>query len=328
MPAARTGVQEGVANSTRAGHSGRAHGPGTRAGHGQAYGGCMARARIEQVDTPSARLSDGTIARIVPSRFAGGYELDVDGTPQSHVDLDDPAHLHFEYVARMGAVIDRLRMPGQPLTAIHLGGGALTLPRYVEHTRPGSRQQVVELEPALVELVREALPLPRGAQVRVRVGDARAVVERLPAGLVGAADLVVSDVFAGARTPAHVTTVEFYRAVARLLAPDGVLLVNVADGAGLAFARRQVATVGAVLEHVAVLAEVQTLKGRRFGNLVVAASAAPLPTEWLPRLMAAGPHPAKVAHGAELTEFVRGARAVTDADATASPLPPASVFER
>ena len=90
----------------------------------------------------------------------------------------------------------------------------------------------------------------------------------------------------------------------------------------------KVATVRAVLEHVVVLAEVQTLKGRRFGNLVIAASRAPLPTDWLPRLMAAGPHPAKVAHGAELDEFVRGARPATDADASASPKPAASVFER
>jgi hypothetical protein len=73
---------------------------------------------------------------------------------------------------------------------------------------------------------------------------------------------------------------------------------------------------------------VQTLKGRRFGNLVVAASSAPLPTEWLPRIMAAGPHPAKVAQGAELDEFVRGARPATDADATPSPKPAASVFDR
>lgn len=287
----------------------------------------MARAHVED-DEPQARLSDGTIARVVPSRYAGGYELDVDGTPQSHVDLDDPGHLHFEYVARMGAVIDRLRMPGQPLTAIHLGAGALTLPRYVEHTRPGSRQQVIELEQPLVDLVRARLPLPRGAQVRVRIGDARDVAGRLPAGLQGAADLVVSDVFAGAQTPAHLTTVEYFRILAGLLAPDGVLLVNVADGAGLAFARREVATVRAVLPEVIVLAEVQTLKGRRFGNLVIAASPSPLPVEWLPRLMAAGPHPAKVAQGAELDEFVRGSRVATDADATASPKPSASVFER
>ncbi len=136
-------------------------------------------------------------------------------------------------------------------------------------------------------------------------------------GSSGAVDLLVSDVYSGAQTPAHLTTIEFYTAAARLLAPEGVLLVNVADGAGLAFARRQVATIRAVLPHVVVLAEVQTLKGRRFGNLVVAASAAPLPTTWLPRLMAAGPHPAKVAQGAELDELVRGALPATDADADA-----------
>ncbi len=287
----------------------------------------MARAYVEDSGA-TARLSDGSIARVVPSRFAGGFELDVAGTPQSHVDLDDPTHLHFEYVARMGAVIDLLRMPGQPLTAVHLGGGALTLPRYIEQTRPGSRQQVIELEQGLIDLVRAELPLPRGAQIRVRIGDARDVAARLPAGLQGAADLVVSDVFAGSQTPAHLTTVEYYRILAALLAPGGVLLVNVADGAGLAFARRQVATVRAVLPEIAVLAEVQTLKGRRFGNLVVAASAEPLPTQWLPRLMAAGPHPAKVAQGAELDAFVRGSLASTDADATASPKPAASIFER
>ena len=285
----------------------------------------MARAHVEE--PAQVRLGDGSIARVVPSRFAGGYELEVDGTPQSHVDPGDPTHLHFEYVARMGAVIDRLRLPGQPITAIHLGGGALTLPRYIAHTRPGSRQQVVELEQPLIDLVRAQLPLPRDAQVRVRIGDARTVVAKLFAGLQGVADLVVSDVFAGAQTPAHLTTVEYYRVLAGLLAPDGVLLVNVADGAGLAFARRQVATVRAVLPEVIVLAEVQTLKGRRFGNLVIAASAAPLPVEWLPRLMAAGPHPAKVAQGDEIDAFARGAAVVTDADASASPKPSASLFE-
>lgn len=287
----------------------------------------MARARYEDAP-PQARLSDGTIARIVPSAYASGWELDVDGTPQSHVDLDDPTHLHFEYVARMGAVIDQLRMPHQPLTAVHLGAGALTIPRYIESTRPGSRQQVIELEQALVDLVREHLPLPRGGSLRVRNGDAREGLGRLPASMTGQVDLLVSDVYSGAQTPAHLTTIEFYAAAAKLLAPDGVLLVNVADGSGLAFARRQVATIRAVLEHVIVLAEVQTLKGRRFGNLVVAASASPLPTQWLPRLMAAGPHPAKVAEGAEIDEFIRGARVSTDADSTASPKPSSSLFER
>ncbi|WP_286795326.1 fused MFS/spermidine synthase [Microbacterium sp. UBA3394] len=287
----------------------------------------MARARNEHTEPP-VRLGDGALASVEPSPYTSGYELVVDGTPQSHVDLDDPTHLHFEYVARMAAVIDRLKLPGQPLTAVHLGAGAMTLPRYIHATRPGSRQQVVELEPELIALVRERLPLPRGASIRVRIGDARQALGRFPAGLVGQVDVLVADVYAGAQIPAHLTSVEFYTAAARLLGPDGVLLVNVADGAGLAFARRQVATVREVLANVIVLAEVQTLKGRRFGNLVVAASASPLPTAWLPRLMAAGPHPAKVAEGAEIEEFVRGAQPATDADAVPSPKPSSKLFER
>lgn len=288
----------------------------------------MGRTRAKDAETPEARLDHGGVASIVPSTFTSGHELIVDGTPQSHVDLDDPTHLHFEYVVRMAAVIDQLASPGSPLTAVHLGAGALTIPRYVEATRPGSRQQVIELEAPLAALVREHLPLPRGASIRIRIGDARAAVQKLPSALVGSCDLVVSDVYSGAQTPAHLTSVEFYSELSALLAPTGVLLVNVGDGPGLAFARRQIATIAHVLPEVALLADTQVLKGRRFGNLVIAASAAPLPTEWLPRMLAAGPHPAKIAQDAEVTSFARGARIVTDADAVASPKPDASIFLR
>lgn len=286
----------------------------------------MGRTRTRDAEHPTARLDHGGIASIVPSEFTSGFELVVDGTPQSHVDLDDPTHLHFEYVVRMGAVIDQL--PAGPLTAVHLGAGALTIPRYIDATRPGSRQQVIELEAPLAALVREHLPLPRGASIRIRIGDARDGAARLPAALTGACDLVVSDVYSGAQTPAHLTSVEFYRGLQALLKPTGVLLVNVADGPGLAFARRQIATVAHVLPEVALLADTQVLKGRRFGNLVIAASASPLPTEWLPRMLAAGPHPAKIAQGAEVDAFAQGARIVTDADAVASPKPDASIFLR
>ncbi|AVL96303.1 fused MFS/spermidine synthase [Microbacterium paraoxydans] len=286
----------------------------------------MGRTRSRDAEHPQARLDHGGLARIVPSEFTSGFELVVDDTPQSHVDLDDPTHLHFEYIVRMGAVIDQLR-PG-PLTAVHLGAGALTIPRYIDATRPGSRQQVIELEAPLVQLVREHLPLPKGAAIRLRIGDAREGVRKLPAALHSACDLVVSDVYSGAQTPAHLTSVEFYRELAALLAPGGVLLVNVADGPGLAFARRQAATIAEVLPEIGILADTQVLKGRRFGNLVVAASAAPLPTEWLPRMLAAGPHPAKIAQGDEARAFLQGARIVTDADAVASPRPDASLFLR
>jgi hypothetical protein len=275
----------------------------------------------------SVLLDGGLVATIERDRWnPDRYEVVVGGTPQSSVNLVDPTDLAFEYVARIGHVVDLLAPPRTPITAVHFGAGGLTIPRYIEWTRPGSRQQVVELERALVDLVRERLPLPRNASIRVRYGDARQVAERLPEGLIGAADLVVVDVFAGAHIPAPVTTLEFYRSTARLLADRGVLAVNVADGAGLAFARGQLATIGAVLPSVAAIAEPQVLKGRRFGNVVIVASAAPLPLEWLPRLLASGPHPAQAVDGEALDRLVAGARVVTDATATDSPEPDRSVF--
>ena len=279
-------------------------------------------------DTSRILSLSGYRAEIQADRWVpGAYTLVVDGTPQSHVNLDDPSQLFFEYIQRMGHVIDQLGMPGEPITALHLGAGALTLPRYIEATRPGSRQQVIELESDLVDFVRAELPWSKQASLRIRHGDAREVLGKLPPGLRGSVDLLIVDVFSGSRTPAHVTSIEFYREAVAMLAPDGILLANIADGPGLAFARGQAATLSAALGHVAVLAETQILKGRRFGNLVLVGSAAELPFDWMPRLLAAGPHPSKIVTGAELAEFIAGALPVTDSNATPSPPPSKGIFQ-
>jgi spermidine synthase len=281
------------------------------------------------MEHPSTTLKNsGFHAVIEPDRWVNGaYTLIVDGTPQSHVNMDDPTQLFFEYVQRIGHVIDQIGEPGEPITAVHLGAGAFTLPRYVEATRPGSRQQVIELETELVDLVRAELPLPKGASIRVRHGDARDVVGRMPAGLLGTVDLLVIDVFSGARTPAHVTSIEFYREAVKLLKPSGIVAVNVADGPGLAFARGQAATLLEAVADVAALAETQILKGRRFGNVVMIGSQETLPLDWMPRLLAGGPHPSKVVAGQELKDWIAGASVSTDATATQSPPPSKGIFQ-
>ena len=272
--------------------------------------------------------SSGLRASIEPDPYQdGALILEVDGTPQSHVFIDDPGELFFEYIRRIGHVLDQVGEPGQPITAVHLGGGALTLPRYIEATRPGSRQQVIELEQDLIDFVREHLPLQRGANIRIRYGDAREVMGKLPTGLHGNVDVVIVDVFSGARTPAHVTSVEFYTEAAQLLSPQGVLIVNVADGPGLAFARGQAATLQAVLPNVIALAETQVLKGRRFGNVVLVGSSDDSIGHWLPRLLAGGPHPAKAVEGAEMKQFIANAPIVLDTTAIPSPTPNKTLFQ-
>ncbi|HEY0697959.1 MAG TPA: fused MFS/spermidine synthase, partial [Micromonospora sp.] len=174
----------------------------------------MARRRgTEPVRVP---VDTGTAILVADPDRPRAYTLLLDGAPQSHVDLDDPTHLEFEYVRRMAAAIDLLAPPRAPLRVLHLGGGALTLPRYVTATRPGSTQRVVEVDGALVELVRRELPWPADPRLRVRVGDARAAVASTRD---ASYDLVISDVFAGARTPAALTSAEFAADVARVLRP-------------------------------------------------------------------------------------------------------------
>ncbi|WP_257001887.1 spermidine synthase, partial [Streptomyces albidoflavus] len=218
---------------------------------------------------------------------AEGWSLLIDGAPQSHVDLADPSHLAFPYQRRLGHVIDLVAPAGQPLRVLHLGGGALTLARYVGATRPRSTQQVVEKDAALVRLVRRVLPLGPQARVKVREGDAREGLGRVADGW---ADLVVADVFSGARTPAHLTSVEFLAEVRRVLAPGGWYAGNLADGPPLAYLRGQVATAAVVFPEVAVAADPVVWRGKRFGNAVLVAAGQPLPLLFSPSSASAPLH--------------------------------------
>ncbi|MFI6622479.1 spermidine synthase [Streptomyces sp. NPDC050528] len=273
---------------------------------------------------PVTRDVDHGIAKLMPDvDRARAWLLTVDGAPQSYVDLDEPTYLEFEYTRRLGHVLDTLAEPGRPLDVLHLGGGALTLPRYVTATRPGSRQEVVEADRGLLDLVTEHLPLPDGAGVTVHGADARAWLETAPD---DSADVIVADVFGGSRVPAHLTSVTYAREADRVLRADGVYLANLADAAPFTFLRAQLATFGAAFEELALIAEPAVLRGRRFGNAVLVAAHHPVDTAALTRLVASDAFPARLEHGPALREFIGDARPVRDEDAVPSPVPPDGAF--
>jgi spermidine synthase len=273
---------------------------------------------------PVIRAVDFGMARLLPDiDRPRAWLLTVDGAPQSYVDLDDPAHLEFEYVRRLALALDAAAPPDAPLDVLHLGGGALTLPRYLAVSRPGSRQRVVEADRGLAALVAEHLPLDRAARVAIDTEDARAWLERAPE---DSADVVIADVFGGSRVPAHLTSQEFLTQAARVLRPGGLYLANLADSAPFAFLRPQIATVRGVFAEVCLIAEPGVLRGRRFGNAVLVAGGAKLPLDVLTRGAAADAFPARVVHGTALARFTAGARPVHDRDAVPSPEPPDGAF--
>ncbi|MFG2720450.1 spermidine synthase [Streptomyces sp. NPDC048416] len=273
---------------------------------------------------PVIREVDWGTAKLIPDvDRARAWLLTVDGAPQSYVDLDDPTYIEFEYLRRLAHVVDCAAGEGDPLDVLHLGGGALTLPRYIAATRPGSRQDVVDADRALVQLVRERLPLPPDAGITLHAADARAWAEAAPA---ASADLLVADVFGGSRVPAHLTSIAYARVAERVLRPGGIYAANLADGTPFAFLRSQLATFRAVFADVALIAEPSVLRGRRFGNAVLLASARPLDVAPLARRTASDAFPARVEHGDSLRRFVADAQPVTDADARPSPEPPEGAF--
>ncbi|KUM99217.1 spermidine synthase-like protein [Streptomyces yokosukanensis] len=273
---------------------------------------------------PVSRTTDFGSARLMPDvDRPRAWLLTVDGAPQSYVDLDEPTHLEFEYARRLGYVLDAVAEDGRALDVVHLGGGALTLPRYVAATRPGSRQDVVEADAGLLDLVVEQLPLPAGSGVALHAADARAWLEAAPD---DHADVLIADVFGGSRVPAHLTTLAYAREAERVLRPGGVYLANLADAAPFGFLRSQLATLARYFEELLLIAEPGVLRGRRFGNAVLVASHRPLDTAALARRTAADAFPARVEHGAAVREFTGGARPVEDADAVPSPEPPDGAF--
>ncbi|MCX5607811.1 fused MFS/spermidine synthase [Streptomyces sp. NBC_01546] len=266
----------------------------------------------------------GGRAELAPDRErADAWTLLIDGAPQSHVDLADPGYLDFAYQRRIGHLIDLAAPARQPLNVVHLGGGAFTLARYTAASRPRSTQQIVEIDAALVAFVREHLPLDPQARIRVRAVDARAGLAKVPDGW---ADLVIADVFSGARTPAHLTSAEFLDDVRRALAPGGWYVANLADGPPLAHLRGQIATAASRFAELALAADPVVWRGKRFGNAVLVAADRELPVAEFTRRVASDPHPGRVEHGRALADFAGGAVPVADASAVASPQPPPSVF--
>lgn len=204
--------------------------------------------------------------------------LRMDTLRHAYVDLDDPTHLEFAYTRLLGDVVDALAPAGEPLAGLHLGGGGFTLPRYIEATRPGSLNRVLELDPVVVDVAREELGLVTSDDLSVVLGDARLSLRDEPE---EAYDIVIGDAFAGPAVPWHLTTREFVAEVRRVLRPGGIYAVNIIDYPPLRLARSQLATFAEVFEHVAVYGPRSRVDGSSGGNVILLASDSPLQAEAL-----------------------------------------------
>jgi spermidine synthase len=238
-----------------------------------------------------------------------GRVLMLDTARHSYVDLENPTHLEFEYVRAIAAVTDVVAPPGQALSALHVGGGGLTLPRYLADVRPGTESLVLEVDPGVVAIDREQLDLETSDRLRVRVADGRVgLADERP----GQRDIVVGDAFGGLSVPWQLTTREAVELIGDALTDDGVYAVNLIDHPPLEFVRAELATMRAVFPHVVLLARAPVLAGEDGGNVVAVASRRPLPAERIAARLIDHELAWQAAAGADLDAFVGGAPVLTD----------------
>ncbi|NUR95739.1 MAG: fused MFS/spermidine synthase [Kribbellaceae bacterium] len=213
-------------------------------------------------------------ARVVadPARD-GGRTLYLDRLRHSYVDLNDPTYLEFEYIKSFAAAINGSRPEGQPVSALHIGAGGLTMARYLSATRPGSKHQVYEIDPAVVDLDKRELGVRTGPDLNITVKDGRLGIRDEA---TDSRDVVLMDAFSGVSVPWHLTTREVVADVRRVLRPDGIYLINVIDFGPAKFAKAELRTVQAEFPYVALIARADEFAGTSGGNFVVVASDRPI----------------------------------------------------
>lgn len=186
-----------------------------------------------------------------------------DGTMLSYVNTDDPTDFGGVLFPYMRVIADQVdQLPEGPLRVVHIGGGAMTLARYIEHTRPFSSQVVVEPDRDLIDMVEEQLPYDHKMifTVAVKGEDYLRVTDSAQE------DLVIMDAFDGYETPKALTTVECFDNVKRILKPGGVMIANVIKDWQL-----YTDTVARTFDEVRTVADDDVLNGEKIGNVIVVA---------------------------------------------------------
>lgn len=254
----------------------------------------------------------------------GAFRVRFGAASQSWVDPARPDLLLFEYVNHIALLFEHGLGdvdPGTRLRAVHIGGAGMSIPRWIAWRRPGTAQIVCEPNADLTAEVRRKLPLPPRSGIKVRDQDGRAATPLMPSAY---ADLVIVDAFAGDRVPGELVTAEFLDELVRIGRGRRMVVFNVTDLSPFAWTKRLAAGVAQRWRHVFVGAEPAVMKGRRFGNLLLAAGAQRMDLPELTRATAKQPCPYRWLHARELTGWIGGAEPFTDADTSDSPPPSGS----
>ena len=166
--------------------------------------------RIQVAELPTA---DGDTARFL--------KLDTTEEGMQYVGAPEEMILPFQDYWKLAKLFS-----GRIERAAFLGGGAFTWPEVLLDAFPHARADVVEIDPAVIEVGRKYFRVDEYPRMNPVADDARRFLRSSGARY----DLIFGDAYHGKYcVPAHLVTREFFELVKDRLNPRGVYIMNVAS---------------------------------------------------------------------------------------------------
>lgn len=182
---------------------------------------CMTPANARVLHSESSLYQNILVTQVDTLRCMQ-FTVRKDQRNQSCVNLQTPQRLVFVYTRMMLAALLLKPLPTRILM-VGLGGGSL--PTALAALYPAAAIDVVELDPAVLDVAKKYFAFKPSPHMRVFVQDARVWGKRAVAN-PERYDLIFLDAYNGDYIPEHLMTREYLHETAALLADDGVLVAN------------------------------------------------------------------------------------------------------
>lgn len=154
--------------------------------------------------------------------------LTLDYLVHSYTQMGNPLFLGYWYNKMFAEIAHYLRQNNEGLRALFVGGGGYSFPRYMEVVYPHTEIDVIEIDPAVTEVVYNELGMPRTTRIRTFNMDARMFfIDNLAGG--AKYDIIFGDAFNDLSIPYHLTTHEFNQQIKSNLKNGGFYAANVID---------------------------------------------------------------------------------------------------
>lgn len=147
----------------------------------------------------------------------------------SSIVMSNPIALQYPYEQIMAVVTGRFGKDKIRPSFLIIGGGGYVLPRYLEKFWPGSTVDVAEIDPGVTKAAIKAFGLSPSAGINTISLDARNFVDDALRHSDKKYDFIYEDALNDYSVPYQLTTHEFNEKLAKLLADDGIYMVELID---------------------------------------------------------------------------------------------------